>query len=58
MLQTTLCTSLLRFMEPERGTIRIDGLDIRRVKLETLRQRVTLIPQGALPPCLLALTLR
>ena len=38
--------SLLRFVDPIAGCIRIDGLDISTIDLETLRQRICIIPQG------------
>lgn len=44
--QSTLAMSLLRFVDPISGSIRIDGLDISKIDLETLRQRISIIPQG------------
>lgn len=35
--KTTLTSLLLRFYEPQRGTIRLGGVDIRRIPVETLR---------------------
>jgi ABC-type multidrug transport system fused ATPase/permease subunit len=43
--KTTLAKLLFRFLELEAGSIEIDGLDISRVPLKTLRGRVTMIPQ-------------
>ena len=43
--KTTLTNLLLRFYEPQRGTITIDGVDIRRVKLSSLRRVVSYVPQ-------------
>ncbi|RLG83440.1 MAG: ABC transporter ATP-binding protein [Thermoprotei archaeon] len=43
--KTTLTNLLLRFYEPQRGTITIDGIDIRRVKLSSLRRIVSYVPQ-------------
>ncbi|BGP41473.1 hypothetical protein JCM10449v2_005460 [Rhodotorula kratochvilovae] len=39
--------SLLRFTDPDIGSVVIDGLDISKVSLEMLRQRITLVPQDA-----------
>lgn len=44
--QSTLAMSLLSFVDPVAGSIRIDGLDISTIDLETLRQRISIIPQG------------
>ncbi|KAJ9112544.1 hypothetical protein QFC19_000559 [Naganishia cerealis] len=53
--KSTLALSLFRFVEPTEGSIEIDGLDISRVGLTDLRQRVTIIPQD---PTILSGTLR
>lgn len=37
--------SLLRFVEPTSGSIRIDGIDITQAGLSQLRSRVQIIPQ-------------
>jgi ABC-type multidrug transport system fused ATPase/permease subunit len=42
-------------MELESGSIEIDGINVRKVALETLRKKVTTIPQD---PVLFAGTLR
>ncbi|KAF8211356.1 multidrug resistance-associated ABC transporter [Mycena galopus ATCC 62051] len=53
--KSTLATSLLRFVEPTRGRIIVDGIDISTIGLHDLRTRLTFIPQDA---CLFSGTLR
>ncbi|KDN52874.1 hypothetical protein K437DRAFT_292771 [Tilletiaria anomala UBC 951] len=43
--KSTLTLALFRFLEAETGRITIDGIDISRVPLKTLRSRLTVIPQ-------------
>jgi len=43
--KTTLVNLLLRFYEPVRGRILIDGVDIRDVKRSVLRKRISYVPQ-------------
>jgi ATP-binding cassette subfamily B protein len=43
--KTTILQLLLRFYDPENGTIRLDGVDIARVAPEDLRQRIGIVPQ-------------
>jgi len=43
--KTTLFQLLLRFYDPQSGTIRFDGTDIRAVDPSALRQRIGLVPQ-------------
>ena len=45
--KSTLALCFFRFLEAEEGAIIIDGLDISKVPLKTLRQRLTVIPQDA-----------
>lgn len=42
--KSTLGLTLLRIMEIEKGQILVDGIDIRKVELKTLRERITTIP--------------
>jgi ABC-type multidrug transport system fused ATPase/permease subunit len=53
--KSTLGLTFLRILEIESGTIEIDGIDIKQVALQTLRERVTTIPQD---PTLFKGTLR
>jgi len=43
--KTTFANLLQRFIEPQEGMIAFDGIDIRNIKLSTLRRTVTVIPQ-------------
>ena len=43
--KTTLVSLLLRFYEPQRGVITIDGVDIREIPLDKLRRRVGVVFQ-------------
>lgn len=43
--KTTLFNLLLRFYDPDTGTIRFDGVDIRSVDLGALRRCMALVPQ-------------
>lgn len=43
--KSSLLLTIFRFIEPEEGSITIDGLDIRTVPISTLRSRLTIIPQ-------------
>ncbi|MFN0136689.1 MAG: ABC transporter transmembrane domain-containing protein [Phycisphaerae bacterium] len=45
--KTTLMSLLLRFYAPASGRILIDGHDIARVRLDTLRQQIGLVTQDA-----------
>lgn len=42
--KSTLGLTLLRILEIKAGTIRIDGINIQKVKLQHLRKKVTTIP--------------
>lgn len=53
--KTTLMLLLMRLYDVGRGSIRIDGVDIRRLKIEALRSLVSISPQE---PFLFAGTLR
>ncbi|XP_077239233.1 ABC transporter of the mitochondrion 3 [Tasmannia lanceolata] len=43
--KSTILRLLYRFFDPDSGTIRIDGQDIRRVTLESLRNPIGVVPQ-------------
>jgi ATP-binding cassette subfamily B protein len=43
--KSTLLGLLLRFHDPDGGVIELDGLDLRRYSLASLRRRVALVPQ-------------
>jgi ATP-binding cassette subfamily C protein CydCD len=43
--KTTLANLLLRFWDPDAGTIRLDGADLRALALDPLRQRIALVAQ-------------
>ena len=43
--KTTLVNLLLRFMDPEKGVIEIDGQDIRTVRQESLRGAIGMVTQ-------------
>jgi ATP-binding cassette subfamily B protein len=43
--KTTLVKLILRFYDADSGVIRFDGVDIRELKLENLRDMISLVPQ-------------
>ncbi|ACT03740.1 ABC transporter ATP-binding protein [Paenibacillus sp. JDR-2] len=43
--KTTLCSLLPRFYEADDGIIEIDGIDIKRMKLASLRQQIGIVQQ-------------
>lgn len=43
--KTTLVSLLLRFYEPQRGMIRLDGMDIREIPLPVLRRKIGVVFQ-------------
>lgn len=53
--KSTICLSLFRLLEPLQGAIFIDDIDISKIGLDVLRQRLTIIPQD---PTLIAGTLK
>ncbi|HLW70900.1 MAG TPA: ABC transporter ATP-binding protein [Candidatus Binataceae bacterium] len=53
--KTTMATLLMRFYEPDRGAIRIDGVDTREATLRSLRGNIAMVIQ---PPLVLAATIR
>jgi ATP-binding cassette subfamily B protein len=53
--KSTIADALLRFIDPDAGAVRLDGLDVRDLRLADLRSRVALVEQE---PCVLHATLR
>jgi ATP-binding cassette subfamily B protein len=43
--KTTVFGLLLRFYDPQRGTIKLDGIPIQNLFLSDLRQRIAIVPQ-------------
>ncbi len=43
--KTTLAKLLTRLMDPTSGAVRLDGIDLRDVPFDSLRERVVLVPQ-------------
>lgn len=43
--KTTLCSLIPRFYEVSEGSINIDGIDIRDIKLRSLRQKIGIVQQ-------------
>jgi ATP-binding cassette subfamily B protein len=43
--KTTLAKLLTRLMDPTRGVVRLDGVDLREVPFASLRERVVMVPQ-------------
>lgn len=43
--KTTLMNLLVRFYDPSRGAIRVDGVDIRRFRISSLREHVSIVLQ-------------
>jgi subfamily B ATP-binding cassette protein MsbA len=43
--KTTLMNLLMRFYDPQEGAVRIDGRDLREVRLESLRRQVSMVAQ-------------
>ena len=53
--KTTLLSLILRFYDPTAGVIRLDGIDIRTVKLQSLREQISIVLQD---PILLGSTIQ
>jgi ATP-binding cassette subfamily B multidrug efflux pump len=45
--KSTLVNLLLRFFDPDSGSIEIDGQDLKQVTQESLRQHIAMVPQDA-----------
>jgi ATP-binding cassette, subfamily B, bacterial len=43
--KTTLAKLLTRLMDPTTGTVLLDGVDLRRIRFSSLRERVVMVPQ-------------
>ncbi len=43
--KTTLLNLLPRFYDPKKGSIKIDGEDIRELKVKSLREQISIVPQ-------------
>jgi ATP-binding cassette subfamily B protein len=43
--KTTVFNLLLRFYDPETGTVRLDGVDIRELRVHELRRSLAVVPQ-------------
>ncbi|WP_337739931.1 ABC transporter ATP-binding protein/permease [Sinorhizobium medicae] len=43
--KSTVFSMLLRYYDPAKGTIRVDGTDVRAVDPEELRERLAIVPQ-------------
>lgn len=46
--KSTLVASVMRLLDPIRGTISIDGLDLRDIGLASLRRQIAIVPQETL----------
>ncbi len=53
--KTTMASMVARFYDPQTGAVKIDGRDIRTLKLESLRRNVAMVMQ---PPLLLGGSMR
>jgi ABC-type multidrug transport system fused ATPase/permease subunit len=43
--KTTLMNLLMRFYDPKKGSVRVDGFDLRDVKIDGLRRQVSMVAQ-------------
>jgi len=43
--KTTLANLILRLYDPQKGRITVDGVDIRKIKISSLRRQTALVPQ-------------
>jgi ATP-binding cassette subfamily B protein len=45
--KSTIADLIVRLIDPDRGTVRVDGIDVRDVSLDDLRGRIALVEQEA-----------
>jgi ATP-binding cassette subfamily B protein len=45
--KSTIADLLVRFYDPERGSVRLDGCDLREIRLADLRSHIALVDQSA-----------
>ena len=45
--KTTFASMIPRFYDPEEGSISLDGVDLRELRLKDLRNHITIVPQEA-----------
>src|SRR5204862_5702403 len=45
--KTTVLNLLLRLHDPDRGAVLLDGVDLRACTLQSVRRRITMVPQDA-----------
>lgn len=43
--KSTLAALAVRFYDPTEGTVKLDGIDLRKIKQKSLRKKVILVPQ-------------
>jgi ATP-binding cassette, subfamily B, bacterial len=53
--KSTVADLLLRLLDPDEGVVRLDGHDLRRLKLDDIRRHVALVDQE---PCILHASIR
>jgi ATP-binding cassette subfamily B protein len=53
--KTTLLSLLLRFYDPQKGRVLVDGVDVREFQYRTLRRQISIVPQE---PVLFSTTVR
>ena len=46
--KSTIASLVLRLYEPSRGSVRIDGVDVRRYRRESLRRKISMVLQDSL----------
>lgn len=44
--KSTLASMMMRFLDPQKGKIRIEGYDYRSMKVEELRKKIIMVPQN------------